>query len=98
MVAIRNNVLGCAEQMYANAMRLSAHLCFKCYMMCSDVDLGKNDCILKKNAWNSAPGFTCYRMAVGGVRGGETSGALHVSFMMVPAAPRRIDTRGSDRL
>ena len=53
MVAIRNNVLGCAEQMHANAMRLCAHLCLKSCMMRSDVDLEKNDCILKKNDWNS---------------------------------------------
>ena len=35
-------MLGCAEQMYANAMRLFVHLCKKCCMMCSDVDLGTN--------------------------------------------------------
>ena len=43
-------------------------------------------------------GTACYRMAAGGAWGGDASGALHVSFMMVPAAPRRIDARGSDRL
>ena len=40
----------------------------------------------------------CYRMAAGGVLGGDASGAPHVSLMMVPAAPRRIDARGSDSL
>ena len=43
-------------------------------------------------------GLVCYRMAVGGVRGGEAFGAPHVSFLMVPATPRRIDARGSDSL
>ena len=46
----------------------------------------------------TTPGVACYRMAVGGARGGEAFGAPHASFMMVPAAPRRIDARGSDRL
>ena len=46
----------------------------------------------------TAPGSACYRMAAGGVLGGDASGAPHASFMMVPAAPRRIDARGSDRL
>ena len=39
------------------------------------------------------PGVACYRMAAGGVLGGDASGAPHVSLMMVPAAPRRIDAR-----
>ena len=33
-----------------------------------------------------------------GRREAVASGAPHMSFMMVPAAPRRIDARGSDRL
>ena len=46
----------------------------------------------------TTPGSACYRMAAGGVLGGDASGAPHASFMMVPAAPRRIDARGSDSL
>ena len=47
----------------------------------------------------TAPGYACYRMAADGVLGGDASGAPHASFMMVPAAPRRIDAaRGSDSL
>ena len=46
----------------------------------------------------TTPGTACYRMAVGGVRGGEAFGAPHVSLLMVPATPRRIDARGSDSL
>ena len=46
----------------------------------------------------TTPGVACYRMAVGGARGGEAFGAPHASFMMVPAAPHRIDAGGSDRL
>ena len=39
---------------------------------------------------------TAWQLVVRG--GGEALGAPHASFMMVPAAPRRIDARGSDRL
>ena len=46
----------------------------------------------------TTPGSACYRMAAGGVLGGDASGAPHASFMMVPAAPHRIDARGSDSL
>ena len=46
----------------------------------------------------TTPGSACYRMAAGGVLGGDASGAPHASFMMVPAAPHRIDAGGSDRL
>ena len=46
----------------------------------------------------TTPGTACYRMAVGGVSGGEAFGAPHVSLLMVPATPRRIDARGSDSL